>query len=76
MKKLQFLEMQNKDERIKVMNELLAGIKVLKLYAWEPCFEEKVRKIRDKEIRVLKTLTFYNSTSTFVWTCTPFLVGS
>ena len=28
-----------KDERIKNMNEILNGIKVLKLYAWEPSFQ-------------------------------------
>lgn len=76
MKALQFQEMQSKDERIKVINELLGGIKVLKLYAWEPYFEEKILKIRDKEVNVIKTLTFFNSTSSFIWTCTPFLVGS
>jgi len=30
--------MKYKDERIKLMNEILNGIKVLKMYAWEMSF--------------------------------------
>ncbi len=35
--------MKYKDDRIKLMSEILNGIKVLKLYAWEPSFEKMVR---------------------------------
>lgn len=31
--------MKYKDERIKVINEILNGIKVLKMYAWEMSFK-------------------------------------
>ena len=31
--------MELKDERIKLMNEILNGIKVLKMYAWEMSFK-------------------------------------
>ena len=30
--------MKEKDKRTKLMSEILHGIKVLKLYAWEPSF--------------------------------------
>ena len=30
--------MKHKDERIKMMNEILNGIKLLKMYAWEMSF--------------------------------------
>ncbi|KAI2474232.1 hypothetical protein C4B38_000299, partial [Diabrotica virgifera virgifera] len=40
-KKLQVKQMKNKDERVKLMNEILNGIKVLKLYAWEHSFEDQ-----------------------------------
>uniref|UniRef100_A0A8B9JVZ3 ATP-binding cassette, sub-family C (CFTR/MRP), member 3 n=1 Tax=Astyanax mexicanus TaxID=7994 RepID=A0A8B9JVZ3_ASTMX len=46
-------QMQYKDARIKLMNEILNGIKVLKLYAWEVSFKEKVLQIRQKELNVL-----------------------
>jgi len=36
---LQVKQMKYKDERIKLMNEILNGIKVLKMYAWEMSFK-------------------------------------
>ncbi|XP_053816202.1 ATP-binding cassette sub-family C member 3 isoform X3 [Vidua chalybeata] len=68
-------QMRYKDSRIKLMNEILGGIKVLKLYAWEPSFSEKVLEIRKNELRVLKNSAYLNSLSTFAWISAPFLVA-
>ncbi|PKU36809.1 canalicular multispecific organic anion transporter 2 [Limosa lapponica baueri] len=68
-------QMRYKDSRIKLMNEILGGIKVLKLYAWEPSFSEKVMEIRKNELRVLKKSAYLNSLSTFAWISAPFLVA-
>ncbi|KFQ36515.1 Canalicular multispecific organic anion transporter 2, partial [Merops nubicus] len=68
-------QMRYKDARIKLMNEILGGIKVLKLYAWEPSFSEKVLEIRKNELRVLKKSAYLNSLSTFAWISAPFLVA-
>ncbi|NWZ27832.1 MRP3 protein, partial [Asarcornis scutulata] len=68
-------QMRYKDSRIKLMNEILGGIKVLKLYAWEPSFSEKVLEIRRNELRVLKKSAYLNSLSTFAWISAPFLVA-
>ncbi|XP_069171929.1 multidrug resistance-associated protein 1 isoform X6 [Procambarus clarkii] len=73
-KQLQMSQMKNKDQRVKLMNEILNGIKVLKLYAWEPSFEDQVLGVRTKEIKVLKNAAYLNAASSFIWTCTPFLV--
>ncbi|XP_067009700.2 multidrug resistance-associated protein 1 isoform X3 [Anabrus simplex] len=74
-KTLQIRQMKNKDERVKLMNEVLSGIKVLKLYAWEPSFEQQILKIREKEINVLKQTAYLNAATSFVWSCAPFLVS-
>lgn len=74
-KSLQIKQMKNKDERVKLMNEILSGIKVLKLYAWEPSFENQVLKIRNKEIHVLKQAAYLNAGTSFIWSCAPFLVS-
>lgn len=74
-KSLQMKQMKNKDERVKLMNEILSGIKVLKLYAWEPSFENQVLKIRNKEINVLKQAAYLNAGTSFIWSCAPFLVS-
>lgn len=71
---LEMRKMKYKDERAKLMNEILSGIKILKLYAWEPSFEEQVQKIRQKEIRVLKENAYLLAGMTVVWSCTPLLV--
>ncbi|KAL6447243.1 hypothetical protein ACFW04_001485 [Cataglyphis niger] len=71
-KTLQIRQMKNKDERVKLMNEVLNGIKVLKLYAWEPSFEQQILKIRNKEIQVLKEAAYLNAGTSFIWSCAPF----
>ncbi|KAF3420729.1 LOW QUALITY PROTEIN: hypothetical protein E2986_00606 [Frieseomelitta varia] len=75
LKTLQIRQMKHKDERVKLMNEVLNGIKVLKLYAWEPSFEEQILKIRTKEIKVLKETAYLNSGTSFIWSFAPFLVS-
>ncbi|XP_018359856.1 PREDICTED: multidrug resistance-associated protein 1 isoform X5 [Trachymyrmex cornetzi] len=74
-KTLQIRQMKSKDERVKLMNEVLNGIKVLKLYAWEPSFEQQILKIRVKEIQVLKEAAYLNAGTSFIWSCAPFLVS-
>ncbi|CAO2644872.1 ATP-binding cassette sub-family C member 3 [Lemmus lemmus] len=56
------------------MNEILSGIKVLKLYAWEPSFLEQVEGIRQGELHLLRKGAYLQAISTFIWVCTPFLV--
>ncbi|XP_032175781.1 canalicular multispecific organic anion transporter 2 isoform X3 [Mustela erminea] len=74
MRAFQAEQMKFKDSRIKLMNEILAGIKVLKLYAWEPSFLEKVEGIREDELRLLRKSAYLQAISTFTWVCTPVLV--
>ncbi|XP_042224815.1 multidrug resistance-associated protein 1-like isoform X3 [Homarus americanus] len=74
-KHLQIKQMKNKDQRVKLMNEILNGIKVLKLYAWEPSFEEQVLDVRSTEVNVLKKSAYLNASTAFIWTCTPFMVS-
>uniref|UniRef100_A0A3Q2E358 ATP binding cassette subfamily C member 3 n=1 Tax=Cyprinodon variegatus TaxID=28743 RepID=A0A3Q2E358_CYPVA len=71
----QVQQMQHKDARIKLMNEILNGIKVLKLYAWENSFKDKVLAIRQKELKVLRKTAYLGALSTMAWTSAPFLVA-
>lgn len=73
---LQVAHMESKDNRIKLMNEILNGIKVLKLYAWELAFQDKVMDIRKEELKVLKKSAYLAAVGTFTWVCTPFLVST
>ena len=67
--------MRFKDSRIKMMNEILNGIKVIKLYAWENHFIEAVFGIRRDELKVLRSSAFLNAFAFFTFLCTPFLVS-
>ncbi|KAF9435675.1 hypothetical protein BGZ76_005767, partial [Entomortierella beljakovae] len=76
MKNFQQKQMKNKDTRIKLMNELLNGIRVIKLYAWEGTFLQKVLTIRnDKELVMMKKIGILSAIQSFTWACTPFLVS-
>ncbi|KFV82781.1 Canalicular multispecific organic anion transporter 1, partial [Struthio camelus australis] len=74
-KGIQVKNMKNKDERMKIMNEILSGIKILKLFAWEPSFEKRISEIRARELRDLLNFSYLQSISIFVFTCAPFLVS-
>ncbi|KAM5274228.1 ATP-binding cassette sub-family C member 3 [Ctenodactylus gundi] len=74
MRAYQVQQMKFKDSRIKQMSEILGGIKVLKLYAWEPSFLEQVEGVRQSELRLLRKGAYLQAISTFIWVCTPFLV--
>ncbi|XP_076363250.1 multidrug resistance-associated protein 1-like isoform X2 [Tachypleus tridentatus] len=73
LRNLQVQLMKEKDIRIKLMNEILNGIKVLKLYAWEKSFQKQVKNIRAKEIGILTTQSYYSAAIYFAFTCAPFL---
>ena len=66
--------MQQKDQRIRLTSEVLNGIKVIKLYAWEEHFKRDVNDIRNNEMAVLRKVSYLNAGLTFCWTCAPFMV--
>ncbi|XP_004685060.1 PREDICTED: canalicular multispecific organic anion transporter 2 [Condylura cristata] len=70
----QVKKMKFKDSRIKLISEILGGIKMLKLYAWEPAFLKQVGDIRLQELRLLRKAAYLHAISTFTWVCSPFLV--
>ncbi|CAL1297889.1 unnamed protein product [Larinioides sclopetarius] len=67
--------MKDKDKRTKLMNEIMNGIKVLKLYAWENSFIKEVMNIRCMEVASLKAQAYLNGAVTFVFSSAPFLVS-
>nr|XP_057915142.1 canalicular multispecific organic anion transporter 1 isoform X1 [Doryrhamphus excisus]XP_057915143.1 canalicular multispecific organic anion transporter 1 isoform X1 [Doryrhamphus excisus] len=71
----QIENMKFKDKRLKIMNEILNGMKILKLYAWEPSFQAQVEDIRGQELNVMKKFAYLTSVSTFIFSCAPALVS-
>lgn len=58
MKLQQAKKMEETDKRVRFVNEVLNGIKIVKLYAWEESFMEYIAKLRDSELKYLKTMAF------------------
>uniref|UniRef100_A0A914VV15 ABC-type glutathione-S-conjugate transporter n=1 Tax=Plectus sambesii TaxID=2011161 RepID=A0A914VV15_9BILA len=75
MRRMQVEQMKLKDARLNMMSEVLNGIKVLKLYAWEPSMEKMVLDIRRKEVKNLKKLAILDACNTLTWASAPFLVA-
>eukprot|EP00795_Rhopilema_esculentum_P002810 gene2810-1037_t len=66
--------MKYTDERVKIMNEVISGMKVIKLYTWEDSFAELIGNLRRKEIKAILNLSnlragfmsFFFSSSAFI----------
>ena len=52
---------QKTDERIRLMSEIIQGIKVIKMYAWEHSFAKLIAEARKAEINVIQKSCFYKA---------------
>lgn len=76
MKRLQIVQMRNKDARSRLMTEILNNIKSIKLYAWNTAFMNKLSHIRnDLELNTLRKIGATQAVANFSWSSTPFLVS-
>ncbi|XP_037789915.1 canalicular multispecific organic anion transporter 2-like [Penaeus monodon] len=73
--KLQVAQMKFKDKRIKMVSEIINGIKVLKLYAWEASFVRQVQEIRRDEIRVMRKSAYFQAFISFIFLTSPYMVA-
>ncbi|KAH7052510.1 hypothetical protein BKA57DRAFT_533718 [Linnemannia elongata] len=63
------------DGRLRLVNEVLAGIKIVKLYNWEESFKEKLRVARGKELKVLRQIGYVFSVMAILFSSTPLIVA-
>jgi ATP-binding cassette subfamily C (CFTR/MRP) protein 1 len=75
-KKFSVKKLNNQDLRIKVLNEMLAGIKVIKFYGWELSFQKIVNKIRNDEMKFFSRNALVGVIASFTWASAPFLVAT
>ncbi|GJJ70197.1 hypothetical protein EMPS_02546 [Entomortierella parvispora] len=63
-----------RDARVTLMGELITGIRMIKFFAWELSFSEKILKAREFELK--KLVNVYKNTILFqlVWFSSPLLV--
>eukprot|EP01127_Copromyxa_protea_P010837 TRINITY_DN2685_c0_g1_i1.p1 TRINITY_DN2685_c0_g1~~TRINITY_DN2685_c0_g1_i1.p1 ORF type:complete len:1499 (+),score=394.02 TRINITY_DN2685_c0_g1_i1:18-4514(+) len=63
-----------RDERTTILNEVIQGIQVIKFFAWERSFVEKITEVRTRELNMLKTYLFLNIGSNSLWAAIPVLL--
>ena len=51
------------DKRVALMNELINSIQLVKMYAWERPFFEKIQSVRKDELKLLRRSAFLQSVS-------------
>lgn len=56
--KLRFGALREADTRVKLTNEALTGIRVLKFYAWERPYEAIINAVREKELAMLEAAAY------------------
>lgn len=76
MRRLQMAQMKNKDQRTRLMTEILNNMKSIKLYAWTSAFMANLSHIRnDLELNTLRKIGAAQSIANFTWSTTPFFVS-
>ena len=50
--------MKTVDARVKLMNEILTGIRIIKYYCWEKPFKGKIDDLRNVELKYITQMTY------------------
>ncbi|XP_061771734.1 ATP-binding cassette sub-family C member 10 [Nerophis ophidion] len=64
-----------KDSRVKLMTEILFGIRVIKFYSWEAHFTQKVSEYRQGELTHLKALKYLDAMCVYTWAALPVVIS-
>ncbi|KAF9935782.1 hypothetical protein BGZ67_002988 [Mortierella alpina] len=68
-------KLESMDHRIRVMNEILSGIKIVKLYGWEDSFRDRVAVFRNRELASLRRIGTVFSFMSIMFQSMPLLVS-
>uniref|UniRef100_A0A8C9Z033 ATP-binding cassette, sub-family C (CFTR/MRP), member 10 n=1 Tax=Sander lucioperca TaxID=283035 RepID=A0A8C9Z033_SANLU len=67
--------LRHKDSRVKLMTEILFGIRIIKFYNWEPHFTQKVSDCRKQELSHLKALKYLDAMCVYTWAALPVVIS-
>ncbi|XP_053315606.1 ATP-binding cassette sub-family C member 10 [Spea bombifrons] len=67
--------LRHKDARVKLMAELLSGMRVVKFYTWEAHFSRRVNSLREQELRSLRAIKLLDAVCVYLWAALPVLVS-
>ncbi|KAF9124124.1 Multidrug resistance-associated protein 1, partial [Mortierella sp. GBA39] len=63
------------DNRIRLVNEVLSGIKIVKLYGWESSFRNKIAVYRNRELSILRKMGVAFSFMTIMFSSMTLLIA-
>ena len=58
-----------------MMNEMMYGIRIIKFYAWEPQFTQRINVLREAELVSLRGRKYLDAMCVFFWATTPVLIS-
>lgn len=67
--------MAQKDERVRLITEVLRGMRTIKLYVWEGHFIRLITKQRSAELKYLKGRKYLDALCVYFWATTPVLIS-
>jgi len=70
----QVAQMEKKDQRVKLITEILSSIKVIKLFAWEGSFIKRVNALRNQEVKYVRVKQLLDGALNLLWISIPILV--
>ncbi|KAF9933077.1 hypothetical protein FBU30_006578 [Linnemannia zychae] len=63
------------DQRVRLMNEVISGIKIVKLYGWEDSFMDRIRVFRLREVKTLRKIGLVFSFLSIMFQSAPMLIA-
>ncbi|RIA81176.1 P-loop containing nucleoside triphosphate hydrolase protein [Glomus cerebriforme] len=66
--------MKVRDHRVNLMNEILQGIRMIKLFAWEKKWKTRILDVRENELKEIFKAFIYVTWYNLIWLATPVLV--
>ena len=66
---------KHNDERVRIITDLLNGIRILKLFAWEALFRTKVDSIRSSQLTILRRIKLNDAVIECIWVTMPVVMA-
>ncbi|KAM9666204.1 ATP-binding cassette sub-family C member 10 isoform 1-T2 [Trichechus inunguis] len=67
--------LQHKDVRVKLMTELLSGIRVIKFCGWEQALGTRVEACRARELGRLRVIKYLDAACVYLWAALPVVIS-
>ncbi|CAH7216168.1 Abcc10 [Phodopus roborovskii] len=64
----------HKDARVKLMTELLNGIRVIKFFGWEQALGDRVKAYRTQELGRLRVIKYLDAACVYLWAALPVVI--